>query len=441
MSVLVQILQLILSLSILVVFHEAGHFVAAKVFKTRVEKFYLFFNPWFSLFKYKKGDTEYGIGWLPLGGYVKISGMIDESMDKEQMKLPPKSYEFRAKPAWQRLIIMLGGVTVNVILAAAIYMVMLMVWGEQYLPTSEANKYGITCDSIALEMGLQDGDKIYSIDNEQVENFYKIPITIILNEAKTVQVLRNNELINIEIPKGFIGKFIKQKTPDFISFRVPFEVYQFSKNSPSELAGLQIDDRIIGVNDKSLLYYNEIARELLNHKGVEVDVKVLRNNDTIVKKVTLTSKGKVGIFPKPMQNYFTLSEESYGLFEAVPRGIGKAYEEVGNYLKQLKLIFSPEVKAYESVGGFITITSIFPKTWDWNSFWRLTALLSIMLAIINVLPIPALDGGHTVFLFYEIITGRKPHDKVMEYAQMAGMIILLALMVFANGNDIVKLFR
>lgn len=441
MNVLVQIIQLLLSLSILVVFHEAGHFVAAKVFKTRVEKFYLFFNPWFSLIKFKKGETEYGIGWLPLGGYVKISGMIDESMDKEQMKLPPEPYEFRSKPAWQRLIIMLGGVTVNVLLAAAIYMVMLMVWGEQYLPTTEANKFGIRCDSIALEMGLLDGDKIYSIDNEQVENFYKIPLTIILNEAKTVQVLRDGELTNIEIPKGFLGKFIKQKKADFISYRIPFEIYQFSKNSPSELAGLQIDDRIIGVNNKSLLYYYDITKELQLHKGEEVKVTVLRNSDTLAMNVTLTENGKVGIFAKPEVAYFTLSEESYGIFEAVPRGFGKAYEEMGNYLKQLKLIFSPEVKAYESVGGFITIGSIFPKTWDWHSFWRLTALLSIMLAIINVLPIPALDGGHTVFLLYEIVSGRKPHDKVMEYAQIAGMIILFSLLIFANGNDIVKLFR
>lgn len=441
MNVLVQILQLLLSLSILVVFHELGHFVAAKVFKTRVEKFYLFFNPWFALFKYKKGDTEYGIGWLPLGGYVKISGMIDESMDKEQMKLPPKPYEFRAKPAWQRLIIMLAGVSVNILLAAAIYMVMLMVWGEQYLPTSEANKYGITCDSIALEMGLRDGDKIYSIDNEKVEDFFKIPITIILNEAKSVQVIREGELTNVEIPKGFLSKFLKQKRPDFISFRFPFEADKFTKNSTAEQAGMQLNDKIIGINEKPLIYFNEIFAELQQNKNQDIQVYVLRNNDTVSLSVFIPEEGKMGVYPKSYNYYFEFSDKSYGFFEAVPRGFGKAYEEVGNYLKQLKLLFSPEIKAYESVGGFITIGSIFPKTWDWHSFWRLTALLSIMLAIINVLPIPALDGGHTVFLLYEIVSGRKPHDKVMEYAQIAGMIILFSLLIFANGNDIVKLFK
>jgi regulator of sigma E protease len=415
--------------------------VAAKVFKTRVEKFYLFFNPWFALFKFKKGETEYGIGWLPLGGYVKISGMIDESMDKEQMKLPPEPHEFRSKPAWQRLIIMLGGVTVNVILAAAIYMVMLMVWGEQYLPTTEANKFGITCDSIALEMGLQDGDKILSIDNEVVEEFSKIPLSIILNEAKTVQIMRNNVKQDVNIPEGFIGKFIKQKKANFINIRFPFEVSSFTKNSTAAKAGMEVGDKVIEVNGKSMIYFNEIFNEVTQHPNEEVSIKVIRNNETIALNVTLNDAGKFGAYPMPLDTYFNFSDKSYSVVEAIPQGFVKAYEGIGDYLKQLKLIFSPEVKAYESVGGFITIGSIFPKTWDWHSFWRLTALLSIMLAIINVLPIPALDGGHTMFLLYEMVSGRKPNDKFMEYAQLVGMIILFSLLIFANGNDIVKLFK
>ncbi len=441
MEVLIKILQLLLSLSILVIFHEFGHFISAKFFKTRVEKFYLFFNPWFSIFKFKKGDTEYGLGWLPLGGYVKISGMIDESMDKEQMKLPPKPFEFRAKPAWQRLIIMLGGVTVNILLAVAIYVVMLAYWGEEYLPTTEANKYGIVCDSMALEMGLKDGDKFLSIDNDPVEDFSKIPITLILDEAQSVQVEREGEILNIQIPKGYIGKLVKQKTPDFLFIRFPFEADRFSENSPAQAAGMQVDDKILGINDLSLPHFDQFFGQIKNYKNQTITVPVLRDNDTILLSVEVPEEGLIGVFPKALSNYFNFSEKKYNLVSAIPAGFTKAYNGIGDYLKQLRLLFSPEVKAYESVGGFISIGSIFPSTWDWDNFWRLTAFLSIMLAILNVLPIPALDGGHVMFLLYEIIARRKPSDKFMEYAQIFGMVILFALLIFANGNDIVKLFR
>jgi len=441
MDILIKILQLLLSLSILVIFHEFGHFISAKIFKTRVEKFYLFFNPWFSIFKFKKGETEYGMGWLPLGGYVKISGMIDESMDKEAMKLPPQPYEFRSKPAWQRLIIMLGGVTVNILLAIAIYVVMLAYWGEEYLPTSEANKYGIVCDSIALEMGLQNGDKFLSIDNEPVEDFLKIPITLILNEAQSVQVERDGEIINIQIPQGFIGKMIKRKTADFLDVRHPYEAGGFTKNSAGQAAGIKLDDKIIGINGQNFPYFDEFANELKKHKNQIINVTVIRETDTLALEVNLSESGQIGVYVKPLSEYFTLSEKKYNIISAVPAGIAKAYNGIGDYLKQLKLLFSPEVKAYESVGGFITNGSIFPSTWDWENFWRLTAFLSIMLAILNVLPIPALDGGHVMFLLYEIVARRKPSDKFMEYAQVVGMVILFALLIFANGNDIVKLFR
>jgi regulator of sigma E protease len=441
MDVLVKILQLLLSLSILVVFHEMGHFVAAKIFKTRVEKFYLFFNPWFSIFKFKKGDTEYGMGWLPLGGYVKISGMIDESMDKEQLAKPPQPYEFRAKPAWQRLIIMLGGVTVNVLLAIVIYIFMLSIWGEQYLPTTEANKFGITVDSLAYEMGLRSGDKIVSIDNQVVEEFNKVPITMILDEAKTIQVIRDGKSKNVVLPKGSIGKLIKQKTPDFISVGFPFEISRMPDDSPAKIAGLMVDDKIIAINGKEVLFFSDFVQEIPQFKNQTADITVVRGADTLVYPIPISEAGTIGAYRKDIKEYFDFKDKRYTVIEAIPAGVKKAYVGIGDYLKQLRLLFSSEVKAYESVGGFITIGNIFPPTWDWQQFWRLTAFLSIMLAILNVLPIPALDGGHVMFLFYEIIAGRKPSDKFMEYAQVTGMVLLFALLIWANGNDVVKLFK
>ncbi|MBK7212295.1 MAG: RIP metalloprotease RseP [Bacteroidales bacterium] len=440
MVILVKAAQLLLSLSILVIFHEFGHYIAAKIFKTRVEKFYLFFDPWFSLFKFKKGETEYGIGWLPLGGYVKISGMIDESMDKEQLKLPPQPFEFRAKPAWQRLIIMLGGVTVNILLAIGIYIITLAAWGEEYLPTTEV-KYGITVDSLGQQLGLRNGDKILTVDNAVVEDFFKIPGRIILENAKSIQIERDGQKMDIQVPAGFLSKLIKHQSPDFISVRIPFEVADFAKSSIAPAAGIKVGDKIIGLNDESTPYFDQFRSSLINKKNQDVTVVALRGSDTVRMQVKVPAEGLLGIAPKPPIDYFTFKERHYNIIEAVPAGIHKAYKGVGNYLKQLKLIFSPEVKAYESVGGFITIGKIFPSTWDWEAFWGLTAFLSIMLAILNVLPIPALDGGHVLFLLFEIITGRKPSDKFLEYAQIVGMVLLFGLLIFANGNDIIKLFR
>ncbi len=439
MEILIKIVQLLLSLSILVIFHEFGHFIAARIFKVRVEKFYLFFNPWFSIFKYKRGETEYGLGWLPLGGYVKISGMIDESMDKEQLKKDPQPWEFRSKPAWQRLIIMLGGVTVNVLLAVMIYIVMLMTWGEEYLPTGEANKYGIFCESPAREMGLMNGDKILSVDNQEVDDFLKITPYIVLEQARTIQVIREGNVIEVNIPESFISKLIKQKGP-IIWPRIPFEVGDFAKESAGKQAGLEIGDRIIGINDKELPFFREFRDEIQNYKDEEVVLHIVRNNDTNQMVVNIPESGLIGIYHKSLDTYFEFHKKSYNLISSVPAGARKAYLGIGNYLKSLKLLFSQE-KAYESVGGFITIGNIFPSEWHWQSFWGLTAFLSIMLAILNVLPIPALDGGHVLFLFYEIITRKKPSDKFLEYAQIVGMILLFALLIFANGNDIIKLFN
>lgn len=439
MEIVIKIVQLILSLSILVIFHEMGHFITAKIFKTRVEKFYLFFNPWFSLFKIKKGETEYGVGWLPLGGYVKISGMIDESMDKEQLKQPPQPWEFRSKPAWQRLIIMLGGVTVNLLLAIAIYITILFAWGEQYLPTSEV-KYGIVVDSLGYQMGLRDGDKIISVDNISVADFAAIPKTIILEQSKTIQVIREGQIIEVMIPDGFIGKLIKQKTPGLIDVRFPFEVVGFSSPSSARSAGIEINDRIIGINDALLPYFDQFRKGIQKFKNQLITVVVLRNQDTLRFPVKVTPGGMIGIQAKDRLSYFKLKEKSYNFITAIPAGFVKTFENAGAYLKSIKILFSQD-KAYESVGGFITIGSIFPPTWNWEAFWSLTAFLSIMLAILNVLPIPALDGGHVLFLLYEIIFRRKPSDKFMEYAQYAGMIILFGLLIFANMNDIYKLFR
>lgn len=437
MDILIKILQLLLSLSILVIFHEFGHFITAKAFKTRVEKFYLFFNPWFSLFKFTFKETEYGLGWLPLGGYVKISGMIDESMDKEQMKLPPQPWEFRSKPAWQRLIIMLGGVIVNILLAVLIYIFILAWWGEKYLPTSEV-KYGITVDSLGYEMGLRNGDKIITVGNKQVEEFHKIPAEIIIEEVKTVQVERDGKIQNIDIPKGFLNKLVHHRNAEFIGFRIPFYVGGFSKDSPAFAAGIKEKDRIIGINGESTLYFDEFREKIKDSKGKEASIRVIRDADTIEKIVKVSPEGLIGVLAQNPTDFFNLKEKKYSVVQAIPAGTVKTYKGVSNYLKQLKLLFSSEVKAYESVGGFISIGSIFPPEWDWQAFWSLTAFLSIMLAILNILPIPALDGGHVTFLLYEIIARRKPSDKFLEYAQIVGMVLLFGLLIFANGNDVIR---
>ncbi len=440
MIILTKVVQLLLSLSILVIFHEFGHFLAARIFKTRVEKFYLFFDPWFSLFKFKKGDTEYGIGWLPLGGYVKISGMIDESMDKEAMKLPAQPYEFRAKPSWQRLIIMLGGVTVNVLLAIGIYVVMLSFWGEQYLPNSQV-KYGITVDTLGQQIGLRNGDKILTLDHKPIEDFFRIPATLILENVQTIQVERNGQPMDVVIPRALVSEIVKHKAPEFISVRIPFEAADFAPGSTAKKAGMKVGDKIVGINGLTTLYFDEFKSVVLKHKNEQVNVKVLRGTDTVALAVTVSDRGLIGVAPKTPAGYFTFKEYHYNILQAIPAGTVKAYQKTADYLKSLKLLFNPEVKAYESVGGFITIGSIFPSVWDWESFWSLTAFLSLMLGVLNILPIPALDGGHVMFLLYEIITGRKPSDKFMEYAQITGMVLLFALLIFANGNDIVKLFK
>ena len=443
MTVLIKILQFVVSLSLLVIIHELGHFIFAKYFKTRVEKFYLFFDPWFSLFKFKKGETEYGIGWLPLGGYVKISGMIDESMDKEQLKQPPQPYEFRSKTSWQRLLIMTGGVLFNFILALLIFVFVLYSWGETYLPTPSV-KYGIVTDSVGKSIGLQNGDKILSVDNQPVEDFMALTSDIVLNMRKTIQIERNGERMDIEIPKEYISQALKGK--GLISYRTPFSVMKimsFANESPAKEAGLLKNDEIIGIDGLTFNYSDEFQNYLAENAGKPVTLNLLRAGKNETLTVSPDYRGLLGIYSegKPLNQIFELKTITYGFFESIPAGIAKGFTTISNYLKQFRLLFSKETKAYESVGGFITIASIFPGAWDWQVFWERTAFLSIILAVMNILPIPALDGGHVMFLLYEVITGRKPSDKFLENAQIVGMIILFSLLILANGNDILRLIR
>lgn len=441
MTVLVKAAQLLLSLSLLVILHEFGHFIFAKIFKCRVEKFYLFFDPWFSLFKTKRGETEYGIGWLPLGGYVKIAGMIDESMDTEQMKLPPQPWEFRSKPAVQRLLIMLGGVLMNFIVALVIYSAILFTWGDSYLPTDNV-KYGIEASELAKEIGFQNGDKILSVDGQHIESFYDIVSTIVLEEAKNVEVNRNDSIVNIPITIDDIAKMVKSES-SFMGVRLPFDmtVSGFSKESPALEAGLEKGDKIIAVNGTEFKFFDEFSKVIKENKGTAVDISVMRGDQTLNFPLNVTEEGMIGISWQRNLGMFEFKTLKYGFFESIPAGIALGWETSVNYLKQFKLIFSRKTKGYESLGGFIAIGNIFPGVWDWHSFWNMTAFLSIILGIMNVLPIPALDGGHVLFVLYEIITRRKPSDKFLEYAQMVGLVLILLLVVYANANDIMRLFR
>lgn len=440
MGVLNQILQVVLSLSILVVIHELGHFIPAKLFKTRVEKFYLFFNWKFSLFRLKpkkEGGTEFGIGWIPLGGYVKISGMIDESMDKEQMKKPPQPWEFRAKPAWQRLIMMVGGVSMNVFLAIVIYIGMLWVWGDDYLPNKNA-KHGVVADSLGQVLGLEDGDLVLTVGDKEIENFFSITGSIIMEKAETIEVIRNGEKKQLEVPEGFIADLIDLEAPRFIYPRIPFFIGEFGKKSPAKKAGLEVGDQIIGVDSTYSEYFHELRQMFEKNKSKKVEVIALRGNDTIRKEVAITEDGVIGVYNMGIDELLEWKTIEYSFFEAIPAGTKKTFTSINDYLKQLGLIFDTETKAYKSVGSFITIGKLFSKDWDWERFWVMTALLSIMLAVINILPIPALDGGHTLFLLYEMVTRRKPSQKFMEVTQAIGMILLLTLMVLAIGNDFLR---
>lgn len=439
MGVLVQISQLLLSLSILIVLHEAGHFTAARIFKIRVEKFYLFFDPWFSLFKIKKGETEYGIGWLPLGGYVKISGMIDESMDKEQMKQPPQPWEFRSKPTWQRLIVMVAGVTVNLILGIVIYSMVIYSYGTEILPTANV-KYGIYCDSVALKMGMRNGDKIVTVDGKTINNFNKISGAIVLGNANSLQVMRNGQQVNIPITKEEIPQILGD-LKGFIQPAIPALVDTIVPNSAAQKAGIAKHDTIKEIGTQPIQYFQDISPALAKWKGKDVPVTVNSGGQLKTFTAHIDTAGKLGIGPpSDLSVFFKTQKTEYSFFASIPAGINRAVESIKDYALQLKVIFTVK-GASKYVGGFITIGKAYSKVWDWQNFWVFTGFLSIMLAFLNILPIPALDGGHVIFLLYEMITGRKPSEKFLEYAQYAGMIILLTILVYANGNDIMRLIH
>ena len=439
-SVAVKTGQFILSFSILVVLHEMGHFFPAKWFKCRVEKFYLFFNPWFSLWKKKVGDTEYGLGWVPFGGYVKISGMVDESMDKEQLKKPAEPWEFRSKPAWQRLIIMIGGVVVNIVLAILLFIMITYVWGEEYLPAKNL-KYGVHADSLAKQIGILDGDKIISIDGKPLDNFGTIGASIILGESKQLQVNRNGENVNLAIPEGFIKKLNKSKLEGFLEVRVPTYVDSVSKSAKFIDGRLQKGDQIIGFNNQSAPFFNDLNRLKKGKSNQEAVLSVLRNNDTTQVKVKLDDKYLIGFIPRNPAEILGTTVKKYSLVQSIPVGFNRCFETLGRYVTGLKQLFTGKVNPNDSLGSVISIGNTFPSFWDWQRFWTLTAIFSIILAFMNILPIPALDGGHALFTLVEMVTGRKPSDKFMEYAQMVGMALLLGLMAYALGLDFWRLFK
>ncbi|MDT7831515.1 RIP metalloprotease RseP [Flavobacteriaceae bacterium S356] len=448
MEILIKASQFILSLSLLIVLHELGHFIPAKLFKTKVEKFYLFFDYKFSLVKKKVGETVYGIGWIPLGGYVKIAGMIDESMDKEQMKGEPQPWEFRSKPAWQRLIIMLGGVFVNFVLGIFIYIMLMYSYGEKYLPNENVTDGVWVTDSLAIQVGLQNGDKIVSVDGEKLRRFSDITVAFINGNRFTID--RDGQTIEKDLPVDFISKLIDRgkDAGAIVSPRYPFIIGKIPDESPNKDSGLLAKDLIVKVNGQEVKYYDEVQSLLLGYKGQNIQLSVKRDGGVEEIPVSITEEGKLGVYAADLKmsdlgkmGYYDLADISYSFSEAIPAGFRKSYETLSNYVKQLKKIFNPSTGAYKGLGGFISIGSIFPSEWSAQSFWNITAFLSIMLGFMNLLPIPALDGGHVVFTLWEMITGKKPGDKFLEYAQVAGFILLIALLLFANGNDIFRLFN
>lgn len=436
MEIWIKAAQLLLSLSILVILHELGHFIPAKLFKTRVEKFYLFFDPKFSLFKFKKGDTEYGIGWLPLGGYVKIAGMIDESMDKEQMKKPPQPWEFRSKPTWQRLIIMVGGVTVNLILGFLIFSMVLFIWGKTWVPAEDA-KWGCQFADPLLELGFENGDKILELDTTAVMSVAEARRDIFLGDPKTITLERNGERIIMDLPADF-GQFMVDsglKSP--FDMRIPTVIDTVLEGRPGHLAGLLKGDSIVGVNDVQSFFYSDVTREIREHLEGEVDIHLYRDGQPMTVHSKVDHEG-VGFYSiAKYDRWLNTEHTTYSFLESFPAGFAYAKEELLGYIISMKFIFS---KAGASqIGGFGAIGGLFAPEWDWHVFWTRTAWLSLILAFMNILPIPALDGGHVMFLIYEMIAGRPPNQKFLERAQIVGFILLIALLLYANGNDLYRL--
>ena len=443
-SVGIKVLQFILSFSILVILHELGHFLPARWFKCRVEKFYLFFNPWFSLFKKKIGDTEYGLGWVPFGGYVKISGMIDESMDKEQMQQPAQPWEFRSKPAWQRLIIMLGGVTVNVLLAFTIFIMIMWIWGDKYIPVTNL-KYGLYADTLGRKIGLRDGDNIIAVGGKPVTRTNKIGSEIIMNEATSLIVLRDGDSVKLAIPTGFITLLSKARLEHFFGLRYPQIVDSVPSNVKVLQGNVRKGDTLIAVDGHFIRFASDLYRDTsfaYVQREKSESMTFLRGHDTVSTLIARQEKGGTGIQYKNPEDILGYVQINYTLLQAVPAGIHKSIQTLIDYIRNLRLLFtSKEVKVQDNLGSVVSIASVFPSEWDWESFWSLTAIFSILLAFMNVLPIPALDGGHALFTLIEMISGRKPSDKFVEYSQMVGMVLLFGLMAYAMGLDIFRFFK
>ncbi len=435
----IKALQLILSLSILVIVHEFGHFLFARMFKIRVEKFYLFFNPGFSLFKYKpkSSDTEYGIGWLPLGGYVKIAGMVDESMDKEQLAKPAQPWEFRSKPAWQRLLVMVGGVLFNIILAILIYAMVVFYWGDSYISFKDMNK-GMAYSEVVQEVGFKDGDKILSADGKELK--LRGNVTLDMNtllqfaNAKEIVVERNGEAMTINPPEDFADRIIASKTMAYDIF-VPAVVDSIVENTPAQRAGLAKGDVLLAVNDVATESLTALKRQLNANVNKEIKLSYQRGDSVLTTSVAIDSVPALG-FVASVKDVYTPSHQDYNILQSIPAGVLLSKETLTGYVAQLRFVFTKE--GVSNLGGFAAIGGLFPAQWNWQAFWLMTAFLSVILAIMNILPIPALDGGHVMFLLYEVITRRKPNEKFMEYAQIAGMVFLFALLIYANGNDIFK---
>jgi len=455
-SFLIRALQLILSLSILVIIHEYGHYIFSRMFKVRVERFYMFFNPFFSIFRAKKingklrfswfsknapeefqaepDKTEFGLGWVPLGGYCAISGMIDESMNKEQMALPPQPWEFRTKPAGQRLLIMIAGVVFNFILALVIYSAVLNFWGDEYLPMKNATM-GMDFSPAAHEAGFIDGDRFVSADGVPLERYNDVSLRMIV-EASQVVVLRGNKDQIVKIPIDFMQKIMAGKQ-GFAGYRFPTVIKTVINGSACEKAGLQAGDSLTAIQGKKIVTFLDFATELALHKNKQINLTYFRNGMEQTIAIQPDKDGKLGFSAKMVNEIFPLAKEEYSFFAAVPAGIKKGIGKLTGYTSDMKYAFTKE--GAKSLGGFGAIGSLFPSEWDWKIFWDTTAFLSIILAFMNILPIPALDGGHILFLLYEIIARRKPSDKFMEYAQMVGMFLLFALLIYANGNDLYRL--
>jgi len=441
MDGLVMTAQLLFALTILVAVHEFGHFIAARMFKIRVDRFFIFFDPWFELFSKKIGDTIYGIGWLPLGGYVKIAGMLDESFDKEQLKEPPKPWEFRSKPSWQRIIVMVGGVTMNLILGMLIFCYLVLRYGETSLPVEELNKHGIVAQQLAQEIGLKTGDKVLALDGKPIEKFKDIISSdLVFGDDVTLTVLRDGEEIKIEIPGDFADRLADAGSDireHFISERIPYRVGNVRSASNAEKGGLLNEDRIVNINGEDAVYFDQLRAILKKNIGKEVNLTVLREGELTNLKVLVDKDGTIGFESINELNY---AKEKFDFLPSIALGVKKSWRSLFDSIKGIGKIISGKISFKKAMHGPIGIAKFYGPTWDWVKFWALTGVLSMWLAFINIVPIPALDGGHVMFLLYEMVTGRKPGDKFMEIMQIIGVVLLLGLMLFIIGNDILKLF-